>query len=66
MAASPVICGAPLVFRLLSPAGRPLQITSDLASFWRTAYPGLRRAMRARYPKHDWPEDPLARRRARR
>ncbi len=60
MAASPAVCGAPLVFRLLSPAGRPLQITSDLASFWRSAYPELRGSLRARYPKHAWPEDPLA------
>ena len=58
LAASPPVCGKPLVFRLLSPANRPLQITRDLASFWRTTYPELRPAMRARYPKHKWPEDP--------
>ncbi len=58
LAASPLVCGRPLVFRLLSPADRTLQITRDLASFWRTAYPRIRPAMRARYPKHRWPEDP--------
>jgi ATP-dependent helicase HrpB len=36
-----------------------VQITDDLASFWRTGYPELRRQLRGRYPKHDWPEDPL-------
>jgi len=49
----------PLTFRLLSPAQRPVQITRDLASFWRTAYRDVRKDLRGRYPKHDWPEDPL-------
>ena len=35
-------------------------MTDDLASFWRTTYPDVRRQLRGRYPKHDWPEDPLA------
>jgi ATP-dependent helicase HrpB len=48
----------PLVVRLLAPNGRPTQITDDLASFWRTTYASVRRELRGRYPKHDWPEDP--------
>ncbi|GIX32506.1 MAG: ATP-dependent helicase HrpB [Lysobacterales bacterium] len=50
----------PLALHLLSPAGRPLQITRDLGGFWREHYPALRRQLKARYPKHAWPEDPLA------
>jgi ATP-dependent helicase HrpB len=59
LAESPRVCGVPLAFRLLSPARRPLQITSDLASFWRTTYADVRKEMRGRYPKHYWPENPL-------
>lgn len=50
---------APLVLHLLSPAGRTVAITADLASFWRQGYPQVRADLRARYPKHPWPEDPL-------
>jgi ATP-dependent helicase HrpB len=50
----------PLTLRLLSPAFRPVQVTRDLASFWRDAYFDVRKDLRARYPKHAWPEDPLA------
>jgi ATP-dependent helicase HrpB len=49
----------PVTFKLLSPAQRPLQVTADLASFWRNAYVEVRKDMRGRYPRHHWPEDPL-------
>jgi ATP-dependent helicase HrpB len=49
----------PVTFKLLSPAQRPLQVTSDLSSFWRNAYSDVRKDMRGRYPRHYWPEDPL-------
>lgn len=48
-----------LLVHLLSPAGRPLQITQDLAGFWRTSYHDVKKDMKGRYPKHPWPDDPL-------
>jgi len=50
----------PVVLHLLAPNNRPQQVTSDLASFWANTYPVVRKELRARYPKHAWPDDPLA------
>lgn len=60
LALQPEILGIPVVIRLLSPAGRPIHTTSDLPGFWRGAWTELRKELRGRYPKHDWPEDPAA------
>ena len=59
---TPKVAGgkAPVVMTLLSPAQRPIQITKDLAGFWREGYQLVRKDMRGRYPKHYWPEDPFA------
>ncbi len=59
--ATPRIGGGrvPVTFKLLSPAQRPVQVTRDLASFWRGSYAEVRKDMRGRYPKHYWPENPL-------
>jgi ATP-dependent helicase HrpB len=50
----------PLLLKLLSPAGRPVQITRDLVSFWERGYHEVRKDLKGRYPKHYWPEDPHA------
>ncbi|HET6655667.1 MAG TPA: ATP-dependent helicase C-terminal domain-containing protein, partial [Gammaproteobacteria bacterium] len=50
---------APLTVHLLSPARRPVQITQDLAGFWRSSYQDVKKDMKGRYPKHPWPDDPL-------
>ena len=59
---SPRVFGGrvPITMHLLSPASRPVQVTQDLAGFWRTSYFDVRKDLRGRYPKHDWPADPLA------
>jgi len=51
--------GVAVTLRLLSPAQRPVQVTRDIASFWRGAYAQVRKDLRGRYPKHYWPENPL-------
>ncbi|MEU7480708.1 ATP-dependent helicase HrpB [Lentzea sp. NPDC042327] len=55
---TPKIAGVPVVVHLLSPAGRPTAVTSDLRSFWRNGYLRVRSELKGRYPKHHWPERP--------
>jgi ATP-dependent helicase HrpB len=57
---TPMVAGGklPLVLKLLSPAGRPVQITKDLVSFWNRGYHEVKKDLKGRYPKHYWPDDP--------
>ena len=59
---TPKIAGgtSPVMVHLLSPAGRPVQVTKDLASFWRSTYQEVKKELRGRYPRHHWPDDPLS------
>ncbi|MEP5154997.1 ATP-dependent helicase HrpB [Planktotalea sp.] len=54
----PVIASQALRVTLLSPAGRPVQTTTDIPAFWDTSYADVRKDMRGRYPRHPWPENP--------
>ncbi|HSF09968.1 MAG TPA: ATP-dependent helicase HrpB [Nitrospirales bacterium] len=49
----------PVLIHLLSPARRPVQVTQDLTSFWKTGYTQVKKELKGRYPKHFWPDDPL-------
>ncbi|MCB9898848.1 MAG: ATP-dependent helicase HrpB [Planctomycetes bacterium] len=68
LAETPRVAGGrvPVLLHLLAPNMRPQQITDDLAGFWERTYPLVRRELRARYPKHAWPDDPIAARAERR
>jgi len=59
MQTGPAICRGrlPLTLHLLAPSQRAVQVTSDLAGFWRRHYPDIRRELSRRYPRHAWPED---------
>lgn len=58
LAETPRVAGTPVTFELLAPNGRPVQVTTDLKSFWSHGYQEVRKELRARYPRHPWPEDP--------
>jgi ATP-dependent helicase HrpB len=61
LADTPRVCGGTIkvVLHLLGPNYKPVQVTDDLASFWKNTYVQVRKDLRARYPKHSWPDDPL-------
>jgi ATP-dependent helicase HrpB len=56
----PTVGGVPLTLALLSPAHRPIQLTKDLPGFWNGSWADVRKDMRGRYPRHEWPEDPAS------
>lgn len=56
---TPLVDGTPVLMELLSPGFKPVQLTSDLGSFWQSAYFEVRKELRRRYPKHYWPDNPL-------
>jgi ATP-dependent helicase HrpB len=61
LADTPRIAGGqvPVLLHLLSPARRPVQVTSDLSAFWQGSYHDVKKELKGRYPKHHWPDDPL-------
>ncbi len=59
LADTPLADGAPVLMELLSPGFKPVQLTTDLRSFWQTTYFEVRKELRRRYPKHSWPDNPL-------
>ncbi|MBT3218324.1 MAG: hypothetical protein HN348_04480, partial [Proteobacteria bacterium] len=60
MVDTPLVAGVGVVIHLLAPSERPVQVTSNLRSFWSNTYGEVRKDLRGRYPKHFWPEDPLS------